>query len=345
MVRPPHANDPVRAVLMNVFKFLPFLSLLVACGGGGGPSDDPGGGGGSVIIQKAIASGDLQTGAVADTLAQPIVVTVSEDGLPAAGRVVLFTPLANSGVLVPAVDTTGADGSASAIWILGNSTGLRQARITSTGVGGSPLTFSATAVAGPAATLLSDGGQAQVQEVGLQFPQALAVRVVDQFGNSVSNVVVTWARTTGSAVLSAAADTTGSNGRATVSVVAGDTVGGVTVTASVPSLAGSPVQFALDVAPAAAHVTVSSNFFSPASVSIPVGGAVKWIWNSGTHNVTQQTGPAIFPASPTQDAGTSFGPVVFAVAGVYTYECSLHSGMTGTIDVGVASAPPQGVER
>jgi plastocyanin len=327
---------------MTTIRILPLLLILAACGGEAGPSEDPGGG--SVVIQKAAASGDAQSGVVADTLALPIAVRVTEEGLPAAGRVVVFTALAGSGTLVPGTDTTGADGIASALWILGNGAGGRQARATLAGASGSPLTFTATATAGPAATLLSDGGNSQTQEAGVTFPLALGVRVVDAFGNNVPNVVVTWAITSGDALLSAAADTTGSTGRASVTLQAGDSAGPVTVSATAPALAGSPLQFSLTVTPSATHVQVKNNFFEPESISIPVGGAVKWDWISGTHNVTPQTGPAIFPSSPSQNAGSSYGPIVFDVAGVYIYECSLHSGMTGTINVGVASAPRPGVE-
>src|SRR5687767_13754264 len=111
---------------MTTIRTLPLLLILAACGREAGPSEDPGGG--PVVIGKAIASGDGQTGVVADTLAAPVVVTVSENGLPVAGRVVVFTALAGSGTLIPGADTTGADGFASARWVLGNGAGSRQAR-------------------------------------------------------------------------------------------------------------------------------------------------------------------------------------------------------------------------
>ncbi|HET7042539.1 MAG TPA: hypothetical protein VFI13_10990 [Gemmatimonadales bacterium] len=61
---------------------LPIL-LLAACGGGGGPSDDPGGGGAVVVLQKAVVSGEGQSGVVADTLGAPLAVLVGEGGVPA----------------------------------------------------------------------------------------------------------------------------------------------------------------------------------------------------------------------------------------------------------------------
>jgi plastocyanin len=303
------------------------------------------GGGGTVVLQKPAGSGDAQTGMVGDTLAAPVVVLVTEDGVPVEGRVVIFSPVGLGGTLIPSIDTTGPDGKASAIWILGNQSGTRQIHAASSGATGSPLTFSATATPGPATSLLVVSGQSQVQEMGFQFTQALVVRAADAFGNNVPDVIVTWAVQSGSATLSATVDTTGNNGQSAVSVLAGDTVGDVSINASVPAVAGSPVPFNLTVTQVATHVAVKSNFFDPTPVNINVGGAVKWFWENGTHNVTPVTGPAAWTGSVSQSAGATFGPVVFNVAGTYTYECTLHSGMTAVINVGVASAPPQGVER
>lgn len=325
-------------------RLLPIL-LLSACGGGGGPSDDPGGGGVVVALQKPMASGDGQTGVVGDTLAAPIVVLVTEDGAPSAGRVVAFTPLGSAGTLVPAADTTGADGLASARWILGTAAGSRQVRASLSGASGSPLTFTATATPGPAIAMTATGGQSQSEEAGGQFGQALVVRVVDAFGNGVANVAVAWAVTAGSATLSATNTTTGATGSAAVTVQAGDTAGGLTVTATTAGLQGSPVEFQLTVTPAATHISVASNFFSPASVSIPVGDRVVWDWANGTHNVTPDVVSATFPASGDLSGNATFGPILFDVAGVYTYQCTIHSGMTGTITVGPANAPRPGVQR
>lgn len=331
---------------MTPLRTLLPLLLLAACGGGGGPSNDPGGGGGVMVaVQKPAGSGDGQSGVVGDTLAAPLVVLVTEDGAPAAGRVVSFTPLTGAGTLVPAVDTTGADGLASAIWILGTGAGNRQARATLVGASGSPLTFSATATPGAASAVSGIGGQSQSQEAGLQFTQALTVRVVDAFGNGVSNVPVTWTVVSGSATTSADSLLTGNGGLASVTVQAGDTVGDAVITATATGLAGSPVQFPLTVLQPSTHITVSSNFFSPTPVNIAVGGAIKWIWANGTHNVTPDSGPAPFPGSGTQNAGTTYGPIVFDVAGTYYYECNLHSGMTGVIVVGPVNAPRPGVKR
>ena len=76
-------------------------------------------------------------------------------------------------------------------------------------------------------------------------------------------------------------------------------------------------------------ITVSNNRFDPAATTVPTGTTVTWTWAQGAadHNVTFADGTR----SATQATGTytrSFG-----TAGTYTYQCTLHSGMNGTVTV------------
>lgn len=321
------------------------LLCLAACGGGGGPSDDPGGGGPVVVLQKAAVSGDAQSGVVADTLGSPLAVLVTEDGVAAPGRVVAFTPAAGSGVAAPAVDTTDANGVAQTFWILGTGAGARTLTASTPGATGSPLLFHATALPGPAASFGVTSGGGQTEEASTQFAQPLVARVADGFGNSVPGVIVAWEVLSGSATLGQATDTTGADGRSSVTVTAGADAGAVSVRATAQPLSGAPVQFSLTVVPASTHVTIHNNFFSPTPVNIAVGGAVKWIWEGTQHNVTSDSGPAPFPNSPTQAAGATYGPIVFNTAGTYYYECTVHIGMTGSIVVTPVTAPRPGGKR
>lgn len=85
-------------------------------------------------------------------------------------------------------------------------------------------------------------------------------------------------------------------------------------------------------------VSVTNNLFTPASRAVAVGAVVSWVWHSCTgdvytgqqcasHSVTFDDGVA----SPTQDQG-SFNRT-FTAAGTYTYHCTVHPSMTGTITV------------
>lgn len=78
-------------------------------------------------------------------------------------------------------------------------------------------------------------------------------------------------------------------------------------------------------------ITVSNNFFSP-NPDTAAAGVVTFTWSnaSNSHNVTWDTGPTMPPASGTMTSGTH---VVTLAQGTYTYHCTLHSGMNGTIVV------------
>ncbi|HWA40455.1 MAG TPA: Ig-like domain-containing protein, partial [Gemmatimonadales bacterium] len=247
--------------------------------------------------------------------------------------VVHFSPAAGSGVATPAIDTTGADGTASALWTLGTGAGVRTLNATAEGVPGPAIGFRATALPGPATALGLSSGGGQSQEAGLQFASALIARVTDPFGNGISGITVTWQVTSGSGSVNAPTSLTTAGGQAAVSVTAGGTPGALQVEASVDSLTGSPVSFDLTVTPAASVIIVGSNFFSPAADTIPAGGLVRWVWNSGRHNVTFDAGPEAFPNSGDRDAPNSYGPLQLTTPGTYSFECTIHPGMTGTITV------------
>jgi plastocyanin len=78
---------------------------------------------------------------------------------------------------------------------------------------------------------------------------------------------------------------------------------------------------------AGASVTLEDLKFKPDTVSIKVGGTVRWKWEENVlHNV--HGGPF---ESPNKSDGVFTH--TFDKAGTYEYECTLHSGMTGTVEV------------
>ena len=79
-------------------------------------------------------------------------------------------------------------------------------------------------------------------------------------------------------------------------------------------------------------LTVNNNFFSPTPDTVPAG-PVTFTWHtpSNGHNVTWLTGPGTLPTnSATQTSGQYQATLQ---AGTYTYHCTVHSGMSGTIVV------------
>jgi plastocyanin len=79
------------------------------------------------------------------------------------------------------------------------------------------------------------------------------------------------------------------------------------------------------------NVSLQSSTFTPANIQVSPGATVTFTWNEAVnHNVTFAS------ASITNVATTNTGahPVTMpGAAGDYTYQCTLHGGMSGTVRV------------
>lgn len=83
-----------------------------------------------------------------------------------------------------------------------------------------------------------------------------------------------------------------------------------------------------------AVVTAAGTSFTPAAVSVPTGGVVRWVNGGGTHTVTPSAAqPGGFAAAPL-GAGATFQHT-FGTAGAFDYFCQPHQamGMTGSVTV------------
>jgi plastocyanin len=79
-----------------------------------------------------------------------------------------------------------------------------------------------------------------------------------------------------------------------------------------------------------AAVSIVDFAFQPGSVEVPVGGSVTWTNNgSATHTVTSDSGAF---DSGQLAPGATFSQT-FDTAGTFTYHCSIHPQMTGTVIV------------
>jgi plastocyanin len=81
----------------------------------------------------------------------------------------------------------------------------------------------------------------------------------------------------------------------------------------------------------AGAVGIADFKFGPDEVHVPVGGSVKWTNNdSQQHTATSSTGA--FDAGAIQPGAST--TVEFKTAGSFTYICSFHPFMSGTVVVG-----------
>ena len=315
-------------------------AVVVACGGGNGgtpPST-------TAIAKTSTNSGDGQSATVGQPLVNPIQVVVTESGSPSAGVTVTWSTAAG-GSLTPASGPTGADGIASTEWTLGTTSGAQTASATLAGATGSPVTFTATAVADAATTVVKAGGDEQTGEIGSQLASPVQARVTDQHGNGVQGVAVDWAATGGT--VSSPSVASNAAGLSSVNVTVDGPPGPIVITATAGTLNGSPLTFnataVVTAVPATANVTVGNNLFrsnrnsttNPAVDTVAVDGTVTWTWVSTaltTHSVASEGSPGFTSSVPLTGPGQTYS-FTFLASGTYQYTCAFHAQMTGRIVV------------
>jgi plastocyanin len=81
------------------------------------------------------------------------------------------------------------------------------------------------------------------------------------------------------------------------------------------------------------EVSIINMNFSPASMTVKKGTAVKWLNNDNiAHTVVENDGQEHGPNSQTINPGSTYS-FTFADEGVFHYHCSLHPDMLGTVTV------------
>jgi plastocyanin len=77
--------------------------------------------------------------------------------------------------------------------------------------------------------------------------------------------------------------------------------------------------------------------FTPANVSLALGGTVTFAFAGVGHNVFFDNDPAGAPAAIDGVNANTSVQRTFTAAGVYNYNCHIHPGMRGTIVVGTST--------
>jgi plastocyanin len=90
--------------------------------------------------------------------------------------------------------------------------------------------------------------------------------------------------------------------------------------------------------PAAASVTATTGQqFTPATVRVATGGVVTWVFQSLGHNVTFTAATGAPEDIPGVNSNTSIART-FTTSGTFAYHCTIHPGMSGTVQVSNAPA-------
>jgi regulator of chromosome condensation (RCC1) repeat-containing protein/Big-like domain-containing protein/carboxypeptidase family protein len=207
-----------------------------------------------------------------------------------------------SGVRVTFVDssrpqtldmTTGRDGKAMLLWLIGNRSGVYHLIASAEGL--PSVTFNAVVHPGPATQLVSDVGLDQVGEAGEALPVWPTVRVADAFGNGIPGVNVTFtaAGDPGAAVEHPTA-VTDSSGHATAGAWhLGSAPGDYLLTAAAVDVPAKAVTFRARVNAPFAVSSLAAGGTS--SCAIARGGTYCWGSLDGTSSVLT---PALLSGAP-----------------------------------------------
>ena len=182
-----------------------------------------------------IDDGDGQTAVAGTEVATaPSVLVTDDSGNPVSGLTVTFAVTSGGGSVTGATASTGDDGIATVeSWTLGADVGANTLTATCAGVSGSPVTFTATGVAGAASRMVVNAGNDQTATAGTAVATAPSVLVTDAGNNPVAGVAVTFAVASGGGSVTGASATTNASGIATVgSWTLGTTAGANTLTAT-----------------------------------------------------------------------------------------------------------------
>ena len=216
----------------------PGLNTVDATGAGlaGSPMTFSANGITTTATNMVLSAGDGQSGVVGTLLPTAYAVAVKNAvGLPVQGVQVHWAAGLVGGSMNPATSPTDVNGIATSSRTLGPGAGAQTATASVGGLTGSPVTFTATALAGAATQLVKQSVDPQTGTVATAVTVPV-VKVADQFGNGVAGVIVDFAAT-GGGILGAAKDTSDGAGLTTVgSWTLGNVVGTNTVTATASAL-------------------------------------------------------------------------------------------------------------
>jgi hypothetical protein len=174
----------------------------------------------------ALDSGDGQTGSVGSALPESLVVRVTDGfGNPVSGVAVQWSVLSGGGSISPETATSGDDGRAAAERVLGPGSGTQTAQASASGFGGSPVTFTHTAIPANPAALVLVSGDGQSAPAGFEVAESLVVHLEDANGNGIGGKAISWLPNTSSGSASPTSSTTDPNGFAATRWTLGDAAG------------------------------------------------------------------------------------------------------------------------
>ncbi len=220
--------------------------------------------------QIAVNTGDGQSATAGSAVAtNPSVIVRDAFSNPVAGVAVTFAVTGGGGSRTAGSTTTNASGIATVgSWTLGTTAGANTLSATSTGLAGSPVSFSAIGTAGAVTHLVIVQGDAQTGTAGAALASAPTVSALDINNNPVIGVSVGFAASGNGSATSPVA--TGGTGQAATSWTLATTAGANSLTVSASGVTSLTFS-ATGTSAAAATIAASGGNGQSATVNTAVG--------------------------------------------------------------------------
>ena len=281
-------------------------------------------------VNIANSTTDPLTDTVGAIKAESLVVLVTDqNATPVQGVAVAW---ASTGGSVSAASVpTSAAGLSKVRFTYGTGAGNQSATATVTGLVGSPVSITLNATAGTAVSIAKTAGDNGAAPPSSQVTYTVQSR--DTHGNPKGGVTIDWAVATGGGSITPAQNTTQANGNASATRTLGAGVGAQKATATAAALPGAPADTFTTTAAVVTTVQVANNSFTPNAITVANGTVVTWEWQGTTapHNVTFDAVQGAPLPIPDRTSGSV--QRTFNTAGAFTYQCTNHGGMTGTVTV------------
>lgn len=292
-----------------------------------------------------LANSATSQAAVVDDLVSvpPSVKVVDPSGNPRSGQAIVWAVAGGGGSLDDTgATTTDANGVATLVsWTTGAVAGLNSVTATAAGLEGSPITFTASAVAVVPTTIAISAGDDQTGVVAGAAGATLTVLVQDDGPNPIEDVTVNWAALSGGGSVSAPTSLSNASGLASITPTTGTGAGPNVYRASIALADGSIAFVDFDIATVAGTATklvmVSQGASNTQSGQTLPGAPIVGVADTNGNLVTSATDT--ITGTIVSGNGSLAGNIEDAVAGQATFSALVLTDADGGSDTIRYSAP------
>jgi hypothetical protein len=278
-----------------------------------------------------LVGGNSQSAQVLTTLPAPLQLQVIDpySGVGIPNVTVTFSDGGKGGIFDPASVLSDANGNVSTSYTFPKTAATYTITASSTLAGS--LTFTETALPGPATKIVIATGNRQSGQAGSILPNQLKVKIQDAYSNGIAGITATFVDNSHTGTLIPSSAVSNNSGFAQVSYQLPNADGTYKITASAAGITGTALftEYATGDSPAALLVVSGNNQTAPVNTALPnplvvqvndVGGdpvagvSVVFSATSGTVTGSPATSNSSGTVSANYTTGSSAGPVTITAA-------------------------------